>query len=241
MWHGSMSVVFIYYNVLSFSLFWVKPPPAVVRRLEMVNRRPDKPLLINTAINLLWTKKSLFFFSLCAIVPKKPNKYWPAFFTGILGIFYAKPLHINRCLTWNDPSLCDVLYWFGIWSPPLAFFLFFRAFFSFFFSIYYYLWPSSIVKRWINPPRFISSRNSVRFWRSASVPVVVVTPEDPRPEPKGLHWTSPAFRQGVNPTLMSTWRQRLTMPFPIRLKSASTRSASTLKCSALLCGVNFGF
>ena len=186
-------------------------------------------------------KNHYFFYPCVRSCQRNPTNIGQPFFTGILGIFYAKPLHINRCLTWNDPSLCDVLYWFGIWSPPLAFFLFFRAFFFFFFSIYYYLWPSSIVKRWINPPRFISSRNSVRFWRSASVPVVVVTPEDPRPEPKGLHWTSPAFRQGVNPTLMSTWRQRLTMPFPIRLKSASTRSASTLKCSALHCGVNFNF
>ena len=64
---------------------------------------------------------------------RNPTNIGQPFFTGILGIFYAKPLHINRCLTWNDPSLCDVLYWFGIWSPPLAFFLFFRAFFSFFF------------------------------------------------------------------------------------------------------------
>ena len=183
-------------------------------------------------------KNHYFFFPCVRSCQRNPTNIGQPFFTGILGIFYAKPLHIKLCLIRLYVMCCIGLEF----DPrPWLFFSFFGPFFLFFFSIYYYLWPSSIVKRWINPPRFISSRNSVRFWRSASVPVVVVTPEDPRPEPKGLHWTSPAFRQGVNPTLMSTWRQRLTMPFPIRLKSASTRSASTLKCSALHCGVNFNF
>lgn len=146
-------------------------------------------------------------------------------------------------------SLCDVLYWFGIWSLPFALFFFFFLFLSYFFGplIFYQntftpallLWPfwkSSTVKRWINPPHFISSRSSVRFWRSASGPVVVVAPAD-RLAPKGLLWPSEESLRAGNPTSTSMSRQRLTTPCPTRPKSASTRSDSTLKSFALRFGV----
>ncbi len=134
MWHGSMPVSsFNYFFVIFYSIFrfpriifsWTT---SCCWRLEMVNRRPDSPLLINMAINLL-QKHCLFIFSLCALY----KKYWPAFYRYSRYLF-TRNLSILTNGVWRGMIRLCVMCCIGLeFDPrPWLFSLFSGLFFSFF-------------------------------------------------------------------------------------------------------------
>lgn len=140
-------------------------------------------------------------------------------------------------------SCCNVCcaVWFGIWSPPLAFFSFFPGPVYFpailFFGSIQTTRKSSTGKRWINLPRFISSRNNVRFWRSAlerRVAALVSSGTEVR-WPWLVEWVADLL--DASPILTSMSHRRPMMPFQTHLRSGNTRSVSTRKSSAPLSGV----